>query len=46
MTLHRIDEYLEGLLADDAQAAFLDHLAECATCQAALHADAQLRIGS
>ncbi|MBK9030327.1 MAG: CHAT domain-containing protein [Myxococcales bacterium] len=43
MSPHRVDEYLEGLLAEDAADAFLDHLAVCAACQRALHADVQLR---
>jgi hypothetical protein len=39
----RIDEYLDGVLADAAMDEFLTHLADCPACQAELHAAIQLR---
>ena len=39
----RGDEYLEGTLDADEEAAFLDHLVGCAVCQAELTDDLQLR---
>jgi len=39
----RVDGYLDGRLDGDTEAAFLDHLAGCAECQADLHAAVQLR---
>lgn len=44
MMVHdRIGEYLDGELAPDVEAAVLDHIAVCAECQTALHAEVQLR---
>jgi hypothetical protein len=39
----RVHEYLGGTLDASEEAAFLDHLAECAECQAELHDEVQLR---
>jgi hypothetical protein len=39
----RAGEYLDGALAAEDEAAFLDHLAGCAGCQAELHDEVQLR---
>jgi hypothetical protein len=44
MTAHdRVSDYLDGALSDDAQASFLDHLADCSRCEAALADELQLR---
>ncbi|MEZ4399371.1 MAG: CHAT domain-containing protein [Kofleriaceae bacterium] len=43
MNDHRADEYLDGLLTDEQQATFLDHLADCPVCQDDLHGGVQLR---
>lgn len=44
MTAHgRAGDYLEGALDAEQEAAFLDHLAGCATCQRELEAEVQLR---
>ncbi len=39
----RASEYLDGALDDDEEIAFLEHVAGCAECQAALHDEVQLR---
>jgi hypothetical protein len=39
----RAGEYLDGALEPEDEAAFLDHLAGCAACQAELHDEVQLR---
>jgi hypothetical protein len=39
----RVHEYLDGALDANEEAAFLDHLAGCAKCQAELHDEVQLR---
>jgi hypothetical protein len=44
MTVHgRAADYLDGALAPADEAAFLEHAAGCATCEADLHAEVQLR---
>ena len=43
MSDHQVGAYLDGALAADAETRFLDHLVDCAACQAELHAEVQLR---
>ncbi|MBL8621819.1 MAG: zf-HC2 domain-containing protein [Myxococcales bacterium] len=43
MSPHQVDAYLDGALGEEAEARFLDHLIDCAACQAELHGEVQLR---